>query len=76
MKNNKWSNYGKWRHPEKWWSIQLIEYFKKMEIDINIYNPKLIKIDKEDIYFETEKCDEILLITKSKIVEIVNPELN
>jgi hypothetical protein len=73
---NGWIKYGQWRHPKEWWQHALIEYIKITCPEKLIYNPTIIDISTHKIILGMKKHMGRLILSKTKIMEVLCPELN
>ncbi|WP_276979007.1 hypothetical protein [Flavobacterium filum] len=71
---NEWSKYGQWRHPVEWWQNALNQYFDKMHPDKKANNPKVIEVGENSIIFGLSRHQGRLVLSKSSILKVTNPE--
>lgn len=57
----------KWFYPKRYWQRKLINYIKLTEPEKLKYNPKLIEIKNDKVYFGMRKHYGILVIDKKNL---------
>jgi len=69
-----WSEYGKWRHPNEWWGIKLIEWIKIKYPDKLKNNPKIIDVTETEIVFGMKHHYGHLHLSKETILKDLENE--
>lgn len=71
----KWSNYGRCRHPIQWYQMALNEYLRVNNPKKLKFNPTVIEVNEKHVVFGMEKHYGRLLIETEIIDDFYKEEL-
>ena len=67
-----WSKYGARRHTKEWYQIKLVDFLKINFPDKIKFNPSVIKITDDKVYFGMQKHFGTLVISKKSLENFDN----
>ena len=73
---NKWSSYGRWRHPIMWWQCMLDAYLRVKAPELLTFNPKVLEVKEDMIKFAVDCDEKVYILKKIKIMGVLHPEEN
>ena len=73
---NKWTSYGKWRHPILWWESYLYQYLEVTNSELIKLKPKVIEVKEYEIVFTVDSSGIVFVLKKFILVNQLDFKLN